>query len=136
MFRERPALVAKVPNDGLKFGVPDFRKAHLSSGELTGATRGGPYPPGGVTGHRYQSDFARRYFSQGEAEGEARGEARGEAKAVLAVLDAREINVPDEIRTKIINCTDLDQLGVWIRRAATAHTIEDLDLQFASDHEA
>jgi hypothetical protein len=80
-----------------------------------------------TTSHRYQSDFARRYFSQGEATGEARGEARGEAKAVLAILDARSVQVPDDIRANIAGCTDLDQLGVWIRRAATAEKIQDLD---------
>jgi 3-methyladenine DNA glycosylase AlkC len=70
-----------------------------------------------TTTHRYQSDFARRYFSQGEAE------------AVLTILDARGIAVPDEIRANIAKCTDLDQLGRWIRRAATADKIQDLDDQ-------
>jgi hypothetical protein len=80
-----------------------------------------------TTTHRYHSDFARRYFSQGEAEGEARGEARGEAKAVLAILDARGVAVPDEVRADIAGCTDLDRLARWIRRAATADKIQDLD---------
>jgi hypothetical protein len=78
-----------------------------------------------TTTHRYQSDFARRYFSAGEA----RGKALGEAEAVLTILDARGIEVPDQIRTTIANCTDLDRLDRWIRRAATAHKIEDLDDQ-------
>jgi hypothetical protein len=76
-----------------------------------------------TTSHRYQSDFARRYFSEGEAS----GEARGEAKALLTILDARGIEIPDEIRADITNCTDLDQLGAWIRRAATATKIQDLN---------
>ncbi|HET8661696.1 MAG TPA: hypothetical protein VFM55_22215 [Micromonosporaceae bacterium] len=80
--------------------------------------------------HRYQSDFARRYFSQGEAQGEARGEARGEAKgeakALLAILDARGVHVPDDIRAGIVTCTDLAQLESWIRRAATADKIHDV----------
>ena len=42
------------------------------------------------------------------------------------VLDARGINVPDELRERITACTDLEQLGKWIRRAATAHTAQDL----------
>jgi hypothetical protein len=46
-----------------------------------------------IAEYQYQSEFARRYFSQGKAQGEAQGkaqgEARGEAKAVLAILDAR-----------------------------------------------
>jgi hypothetical protein len=75
-----------------------------------------------TTGHRYYSDFARRYFDQGEAKGEAKGEAR----AVLAVLDARGIEVPDELRERIVGCTDLEQLDTWVRRAATASTAQDL----------
>jgi hypothetical protein len=75
-----------------------------------------------TTSHRYQSDFARRYFSQGEVI----GQARGEAKAVLAILDARGVEVPDDVRATIADCTDLAQLDVWVRRAATADKIEDL----------
>ncbi len=75
-----------------------------------------------TTAHPYQSDFARRYFDQGEAA----GEARGEAKAVLAFLDARGIEVPDDVRERIAACTDLSQLDTWVRRAATARAADDL----------
>jgi hypothetical protein len=67
-----------------------------------------------TTTHRYQSDFARRYY------------AEGEAKAVLAVLDARGIEVADSVREDITSCTDLDQLDTWIRRAATANKVQEL----------
>jgi len=56
----------------------------------------------------------------------AEGEARGEARAVLAVLDARGIEVPDPEREDITGCTDLDQLDTWIRRAVTANKVQDL----------
>lgn len=72
-----------------------------------------------TTGHRYQSEFANRYFSQGEA--------KGEAKALLTVLEARGIEVPEEFRQRIVDCTDVDQLDNWVRRAATITKIEDLD---------
>jgi len=81
-----------------------------------------------TTSHRYQSDFARRYFHQGEIE----GEARGEAKALFAILEVRGIQVPDHVRDEIASCTDLDRLDGWVRRAATANKIEDLDDEFAS----
>jgi hypothetical protein len=68
------------------------------------------------------SDFAKRY----QAEGEARGEARGEAKAIVAVLAARNIPVTEEARGRINECTDLDQLDTWIRRAATVDSLEAL----------
>jgi hypothetical protein len=71
-----------------------------------------------TTGHRYRSEFARRYFGQGKAE--------GKAEDVLAVLDARGIEVRDELREHITSCTDLAQLDKWIRRAATVRTAQDL----------
>ncbi|MGI9000345.1 MAG: hypothetical protein ACR2GH_01625, partial [Pseudonocardia sp.] len=82
----------------------------------------------------YRSDFARRYFFEGRAEGEAagkeegkaEGEAAGEARAVLAVLDARGIDVPPDARARIAECPDLDQLDIWVRRAVTAETVHDL----------
>ncbi|WP_034270369.1 hypothetical protein [Haloechinothrix halophila] len=76
--------------------------------------------------YEYQSDFARKYFGQGKAEGEKAGRAEGEANALLAVLDAREIAVPEEAKSRITECTDLDQLDAWIRRAVTATRIEDV----------
>jgi len=76
-----------------------------------------------TTGFRFQSDFARRNFAAGKAEGEAR--------AVLAVLEARGVEIPENVRADIASCTDLDQLGTWIRLAATADKIEDLGLNAA-----
>lgn len=60
------------------------------------------------------------------AEGEAVGEIKGEVRAILAVLKARNVEVPDFLRKRISTCTDLDQLEVWIDRAATATTIDEL----------
>jgi hypothetical protein len=64
--------------------------------------------------YEYQSDFARGYFS------------RGEADAVLRVLAARGIDIPDDIRLRINECTDLEQLRTWVTRAATATSVHDL----------
>jgi hypothetical protein len=41
-------------------------------------------------------------------------------------LASRGIEVPDALREQITTCTDLDQLDIWIRRAATARTAHDL----------
>ncbi len=80
--------------------------------------------------YEYQSEFVRRYVFQGRAEGrlegEAKGEAKGEARAVLAVLDARGVDVPEAVHTRITECSDLDQLDGWVRRAVTADSVEDL----------
>jgi hypothetical protein len=72
------------------------------------------------------SDFAREYMSKTWAEAEAVGEAKGEAKALLKVLDARGIDVPDHVRAQIVACTDTDQLDAWIDRAVTAESIQDV----------
>ena len=76
--------------------------------------------------HGYQSDFARTYYGQGLSEGEARGEARGEAKSLLMVLTARGLDVNEDIRARITSCTDTEQLATWLRRAATADSVEDV----------
>ena len=62
----------------------------------------------------YKSDFARRYYGQGEA------------KAMLLVLDARGIDVPNDTRERIMRCTDLAQLETWVRRAAMVSTVDEL----------
>ncbi|MDI6097715.1 hypothetical protein QLQ12_03755 [Actinoplanes sp. NEAU-A12] len=71
-----------------------------------------------TTDYPFQSDFARRHF--------AAGKAAAKAEAILAFLTARGIEVPDEARMKIAECTDLDQLDQWIQRAATAEQVADL----------
>jgi hypothetical protein len=76
--------------------------------------------------YEYQSGFARRYFSQGEAKGEAMGEARGRSADVLTVLDVRGVAVPDDVRARILACTDQQVLGTWLRRAVTADSIDDI----------
>ncbi|GAA4592197.1 nucleotide-binding universal stress UspA family protein [Actinoplanes octamycinicus] len=72
-----------------------------------------------TTSHHYQSDFARRYFKQGEAQ--------ARAEAVLAVLDARGIETPELFREKMLACTDQDRLARLIQQAATARELDDLD---------
>ena len=52
--------------------------------------------------------------------------AEGEAVALLTVLEARGIDVPDDARRRITECTDLEQLNLWIRRAVSAQSIDDL----------
>lgn len=87
-----------------------------------------------VATYEFQSDYFRRKLSrsiaeaksEGLAEGQAKGLAKGEARALLAVLSARGIPVPDQARQRIIGCTDPDQLETWVRRAATAKSVDDL----------
>lgn len=70
----------------------------------------------------FRSEFMRDLAAKFREEGRAEGEAR----TVLAVLAARGLDVPDEVRDDILSCTDLDRLDLLARRAATATSIEDL----------
>ncbi|MFF0311243.1 hypothetical protein ACFYSC_27755, partial [Streptosporangium sp. NPDC004379] len=80
------------------------------------------------------SPFAREHYGRGMADGEAKGKAEGRtegkaeeaARLVLLVLNARGLDVPDDVRTRIASCTDLDLLEIWATRAATARTTHDL----------
>jgi hypothetical protein len=77
-------------------------------------------------GHEYHSELFRKLAAENQAVGEARGEARGEGRAVLTVLDARGVEVSTAVREQILDCTDLAQLDVWLRRAVTATTADDV----------
>lgn len=72
--------------------------------------------------YEYQSPFVSRFVNQGRAE----GRAEGEAKALLTVLAARGLDVSDDARARIDDCDDLDQLNLWISRAVTADSVDEL----------
>jgi hypothetical protein len=76
--------------------------------------------------YEYQSDFARKYYGQGLEAGRQEGRQEGEAAALLEVLDARGIELPTEERQRVLACKDLDQLKHWLRRAATAKSLDEL----------
>jgi hypothetical protein len=77
-------------------------------------------------GRRYRTERYNEIDAAAEARGQAHGEAIGQARSVLGVLEARGLPVPDEIREKILACTDLDELDIWLRRAVTVTTAEDI----------
>jgi flagellar biosynthesis/type III secretory pathway protein FliH len=64
--------------------------------------------------------------AKGKAEGEAKGKAEGEALIVLRILTARGLEVPTEIRQRVLSCADTSQLETWADRAATATTLDDV----------
>jgi len=74
----------------------------------------------------FQSAYARRLRAEGKAEGKTEGKAEGMAEAVLRLLAVRGVAVPDDARARITACTDLDQLDIWVGRAAIARTVDDL----------
>jgi hypothetical protein len=74
--------------------------------------------------------WRREMRAQGEADGEERGRAEGEARAkadaIVAVLEARGIVLSMEMRDRVLGCTDVKTLELWIRRAATVASAEGL----------
>lgn len=54
------------------------------------------------------------------------GRAQGEARLLLRILDSRSITMPDAIRERIANCTDLAELDRWADQAASIDTIDEL----------
>jgi hypothetical protein len=63
-----------------------------------------------------------QFLSEEMRQWEANAIARGEAQAVLTVLDARGVEVPEPVREQILACTDPTTLETWLRRAATSST--------------
>jgi hypothetical protein len=45
---------------------------------------------------------------------------------VVDILDARNMEVPGEIRQRILACTDITTLQSWRRRAVTAERAADI----------
>ncbi|RII13697.1 hypothetical protein DSC45_22350 [Streptomyces sp. YIM 130001] len=43
-------------------------------------------------------------------------------KGLLLILDSRGIDVPEDVRRRILGCQDLKVLRTWLTRAATAPT--------------
>ncbi|MEU4653064.1 hypothetical protein AB0G32_03780 [Streptomyces sp. NPDC023723] len=102
----------------------------------------------------YQSDFMKKALAKARAEGlaqadaevraQARAEVRAQARAevraevraesearqaakdVLAVLDKRGIDVPQEAREHITHCTDPETLHTWLLRAVTATSLDEV----------
>jgi hypothetical protein len=114
MFRGRPLLAAELLRGPLHVTVPDFDEARLSAGDLTD-----------VNPTEYRADAVVTLADEGitvlavviEVQLRVDGRKRRSWPAYVATLHAR-----------LADCTDLERLGSWIRQAATAHRIEDLDL--------
>jgi len=70
--------------------------------------------------YQYQSEFARKYFDKGKVE----GHIEAAVAALLAVLEARSLEVSANARARIVSCSDLGELERWLRRAATAPTVD------------
>ncbi|GAB3984046.1 hypothetical protein GCM10029978_092530 [Actinoallomurus acanthiterrae] len=70
--------------------------------------------------------FAKQHFGRGKAEGRVEGRAEGEVHAVLTVLEARGIEVPESARARINACTDLQEIDAWLKKAGVVQTVDAL----------
>ena len=57
---------------------------------------------------------------EGQAEGKAEGRLEAQRQAVLNVLAARGLEVPESVRETVLSCDDSTVLDRWVRAAATA----------------
>jgi hypothetical protein len=71
-------------------------------------------------------EFKSEYFKRKIAKAVEKARAEGEARAILTVLSARGIDVTPQLHERILGCTDLATLHVWVQRAATVATAEDV----------
>ena len=76
--------------------------------------------------YEYQSEFARKYFSQGEAKGKADGEARGKAESLLLILSTRGFTLEPHESDRVRACADLALLDRWIARALNASQVSEV----------
>ena len=72
-----------------------------------------------MKGYEYQSDFAKKYVAQGRTEGRAEEAGR----AVLTVLRARGLVVPEAARERILAQKDPERLERWLEKAAVAAAV-------------
>jgi len=70
--------------------------------------------------------WLRAGYEEGIEKGIEKGMAIGMAKSLLSFLAARNIAVDGKLRERIIECQDASLLSVWITRAATAKTADEV----------
>ncbi|MCP4546605.1 MAG: Uma2 family endonuclease, partial [bacterium] len=54
------------------------------------------------------------------------GRVDGMALSVVTVLEGRNLDVPDEVRERILTCKDADVLRRWLTRAGNVATAEEI----------
>ncbi|MFI5299598.1 MAG: hypothetical protein ACHREM_16030 [Polyangiales bacterium] len=79
-----------------------------------------------VKDYEFQSDFMKRCDARGLQRGLAEGELHARRSALITILTARSIAVPDWARAAIDACSDRQRLDEWLTRAATATSLDDL----------
>jgi hypothetical protein len=88
--------------------------------------------------YRYQSVLVRKLvghglemglevgLQQGLRQGQQEGRVEGEQRALFKVLRARGFTVDDITRWRILACTELAQLELWLGKAVTVSSVQGL----------
>ncbi|MFF9506094.1 hypothetical protein ACF1BU_01650 [Streptomyces sp. NPDC014724] len=74
----------------------------------------------------FRSETFQRLRSEARAMGRAEGRAEARAEDILRILSKRGIEVSEQVRERVVSCSDLDVLGEWFDRSLTAEVAEDL----------
>ena len=83
------------------------------------------------TRYEYQSEFARRYFSQGREEGRAQGELTAVRAVLSRLVQSRLGRLSEGIASRIEACTRVDQLTEWVVAVGNAAGAADVEAVFA-----
>lgn len=79
--------------------------------------------------YKFQTEFAKRYFSQGQqqgkAEGKAEGEAKGKAEIVLNLL-ALKFRKLSNTTKKRVQSASVQELDRYAERILTAKTLDEV----------
>ena len=70
-----------------------------------------------LTGHENLDAVRGESKAEGKAEGKVEGKAEGKAESILAVFEARGIEMSEDERDRILSCRDLPTLEDWLRRS-------------------
>jgi hypothetical protein len=88
--------------------------------------------------YQYQSELVRKLvghglekglekgLKKGLQQGEQKGRLEGEHRALIKVLKARGLTVDDTARRRILACTELAQLELWLGKAVTVQSVQEL----------
>ncbi|MQY04489.1 hypothetical protein [Actinomadura macrotermitis] len=111
-LRARGAGKAPLVPDGNSMFL-EFARTHFREGFTRGLPKG------------FREGFGksfRKWFAKGFDE----GLAEGNAYAICMILEARGLEIPYEVSDRIYECPDLGKLYLWVRRAVTVSSADEL----------
>lgn len=76
--------------------------------------------------HAEFEQFKQTLIEKGVEKGIEKGIGKGKAQAVIEVLEARGVAVPEGARARILSCTDLTALRRWLTGALRVQSVDEL----------